>query len=135
MKDEAAAPDALSRKADLAKRFQCSTRQIEIMVNTGRLPRPFYLGDSSPRWRQSDIDAWLDKLATDAQQNAGGCSMSLPYLPDDVIDEAHDLRRRGYSLKSLANHLRITPEDLGKLLGEATPKEIARDPEATNSDD
>ena len=61
-------PDTLNRKTDLAKRFQCSTRQIELMVNDGRLPRPFYLGDSSPRWRQIDIDAWLTKLATDAQQ-------------------------------------------------------------------
>ena len=65
-------PDTLNRKTDLAKRFQCSTRQIELMVNDGRLPRPFYLGESSPRWRQSDIDAWLNKLAAGAQQNAGG---------------------------------------------------------------
>ena len=62
----------LLKKKDLAANFGCSTRQIELMVNDGRLPRPFYLGDSSPRWRQSDIDAWLNKLATDAQQNAGG---------------------------------------------------------------
>ena len=64
-------PDQLKRKADLAKRFQCSTRQIELMAKDGRLPRPFYLGDSSPRWRQSDIDAWLEKLATEAQQSEG----------------------------------------------------------------
>ena len=65
-------PDKLNRKTDLAKRFQCSTRQIELMVNDGRLPKPFYLGDSSPRWRQSDIDAWLNKLATEANRSEAG---------------------------------------------------------------
>lgn len=59
-------PDQLNRKADLAKRFQCSPRQIELMVADGRLPKPFYLGDASPRWRQADIDAWLERLATQA---------------------------------------------------------------------
>lgn len=62
----------LLKKKDLAANFGCSARQIELMVNSGRLPRPLYLGSSSPRWRQSDIDAWLDKLATDAQRKAGG---------------------------------------------------------------
>lgn len=60
-------PDQLCRKIDLAKRFQFSTRQIELMVHDGRLPKPFYLGDSSPRWRRSDIDDWLEKLASNAQ--------------------------------------------------------------------
>ena len=72
MQNATIAPDTLNRKTDLAKRFQCSTRQIELMVNDGRLPRPFYIGNASPRWRQSDIDAWLNKLAADAQENAGG---------------------------------------------------------------
>lgn len=70
MANAGAIPNQLHRKGDLAKRLQCSTRQIELMVNDGRLPRPFYLGDSSPRWRQSDIDAWLEKLATEAQSDA-----------------------------------------------------------------
>lgn len=52
--------------------------------------------------------------------------MSLPYLPDHIIDEARDLRRRGYSLKSLANHLGIDPEDLRKLLGEPMEKRSSR---------
>jgi hypothetical protein len=58
--------------------------------------------------------------------------MSLPYLLDDVIDEARYLIRRGYSLKSLANHLRIDPEDLRKLLGEPASKEIPSDSESTS---
>lgn len=62
----------LLKKKDLATTIGCSTRQIELMVKAGKLPKPFYCGDSSPRWRQSDIDAWLEKLATEANQNAGG---------------------------------------------------------------
>ena len=62
----------LLKKKDLAANFGCSTRQIELMVKAGKLPAPFYISDASPRWQQSDIDAWLNKLATDAQQNAGG---------------------------------------------------------------
>lgn len=58
----------LLKKKDLTIQFGCSSRQIELMVKAGKLPKPFYISDSSPRWRQSDIDAWLDKLATDAQQ-------------------------------------------------------------------
>ena len=70
MENSGVLPNQLNRKTDLAKRFQCSTRKIELMVKDGRLPKPFYLGDSSPRWRQSDIDVWLEKLATDAQSDA-----------------------------------------------------------------
>lgn len=57
----------LNGKKDLAERFQVSTRLIGLMVNDGRLPKLFYLGDSSPRRRQSDIDSWLGNLATEAQ--------------------------------------------------------------------
>lgn len=64
--------DTLCKKKDLASRFGCSVRQIELMSNDGRLPKPFYLGDSSPRWRKTDIDAWLERLATAAQE--GGAS-------------------------------------------------------------
>lgn len=64
--------DILCKKKDLAIRFACSTRQIELMSNDGRLPRPFYIGDASPRWRRADIDAWLERLATEAQTAKGG---------------------------------------------------------------
>ena len=60
---------ALVKKKCLATSFGCSTRQIELMVADGRLPKPFYIGDNSPRWRKSDIDAWLERLATEAQAN------------------------------------------------------------------
>lgn len=59
--------DILCKKKDLAVRLGCSVRQIENLSNNGRLPKPFYIGDASPRWRRSDIDAWLDRLATEAQ--------------------------------------------------------------------
>ena len=67
--DKKHADDNLLKKNDLASRLGCSLRQIELMVKSGRLPRPFYLGDASPRWRRCDVDAWLERLATDAQSS------------------------------------------------------------------
>ena len=64
--------DALQTKRDLAARFGVTVRMIELMIKGGRLPRPFYLGSSSPRWRKSDIDQWLERLAADAQRTVPG---------------------------------------------------------------
>ena len=63
-------PVALMRKKDVAGLIPCSLRQVELMVKAGNLPKPFYISDSSPRWRRSDIDAWLEKLATEANSEA-----------------------------------------------------------------
>ena len=62
--------DQLYRKENLRIRLQCSERQLELMVKSGRVPKPFYMSDRSPRWRKTDIDAWLEKLATDAQSDS-----------------------------------------------------------------
>ncbi len=59
----------LYKKKCLGTIFGCSIRQIELMVNDGRTPKPFYIGNASPRWRAEDIDAWLEKLATEANQD------------------------------------------------------------------
>lgn len=58
----------LLKKKCLAEIVGCSTRQIELMIKAGKIPAPFYVGDASPRWRPEDIDAWLSKLSTEAQQ-------------------------------------------------------------------
>ena len=47
-------------KRDLADYLQCSIRQIEILTAKKRLPKPIYLGTSSPRWRRSELIAHLD---------------------------------------------------------------------------
>jgi predicted DNA-binding transcriptional regulator AlpA len=57
----------LLKKKDLAAWIPCSIRQVELMVKAGKLPQPFYIGDASPRWRQSDIESWIDRLAKEAQ--------------------------------------------------------------------
>lgn len=58
-------PEPLMKKRDVAKFFQCSERQVELMVKAGKVPRPIYISDSSPRWRHSDLMAWLDRLQAD----------------------------------------------------------------------
>jgi predicted DNA-binding transcriptional regulator AlpA len=47
-------------KRQVAEILQCSTRQVELLGQKGRLPSPVYLGDSSPRWRRSEIEAIFD---------------------------------------------------------------------------
>ena len=61
----------LMTKKDVAQYFQCSMRQVELMANKGRLPKPFYLGDSSPRWRKQDIESLIERLSQDAQAKCG----------------------------------------------------------------
>ena len=54
-------------KGQVSDWLQCSQRQIELLTQKGRLPKPVYLGESSPRWKRSELISHLD-----AQQNAGG---------------------------------------------------------------
>lgn len=56
-------PDELPEwmtKKQVAGWLQCSQRQIELLTGKGRLPKPVYLGESSPRWKLSELMAHLD---------------------------------------------------------------------------
>ena len=56
----------LMTKSDVAKLIQVSARQVENLVKSGRLIAPIRLG-SHPRWRRSQLLAFLDAMAdTDA---------------------------------------------------------------------
>ena len=46
-------------KRQAAELLQCSTRQIELLTQRGRLAAPVYLGDRSPRWIRSELVASL----------------------------------------------------------------------------
>lgn len=59
-------PSDIYRKRSLASRLCIGIRTLEKMVTEKRMPAPFYLG-TSPCWRKVDIDAWLEKLASEAQ--------------------------------------------------------------------
>jgi len=64
MENATLVPEIL-RKRDVAAICQCSQRQVEILTAKGRLPRPFYLGENSPRWRRTELMAFLDGLAAE----------------------------------------------------------------------
>jgi predicted DNA-binding transcriptional regulator AlpA len=49
----------LMTKKQVAEFLQCSQRQVELLTNKGRLPKPVYLGDRSPRWRRAELLASL----------------------------------------------------------------------------
>jgi predicted DNA-binding transcriptional regulator AlpA len=53
---------ALMTKKQLAEFLQCSQRQCEILTSKGRLPKPIYLGQSSPRWKRADVLAHLEAV-------------------------------------------------------------------------
>ena len=55
--------DEMMTKKDMAAFWKCSLRQIELMVAAGRIPKPIYLGTSSPRWRRSELMAFIERLA------------------------------------------------------------------------
>lgn len=51
----------LLTKKQAAELLQCSQRQIELLTQRGRIARPIYLGDRSPRWRRDELLASLGK--------------------------------------------------------------------------
>lgn len=50
----------LMTKKQVAEFLQCSQRQVELLTNKGRLPKPVYLGESSPRWKRDELLASLE---------------------------------------------------------------------------
>lgn len=59
-------PPELMTKKQVAEFLQCSQRQVELLTAKGRICKPVYLGESSPRWKRSELMAHLDA------QQAGG---------------------------------------------------------------
>ena len=49
MSDTTTLSNVMMKKKDMAEFFQCSVRQVELMVKAGKLPKPVYIGDASPR--------------------------------------------------------------------------------------
>jgi predicted DNA-binding transcriptional regulator AlpA len=60
MTNAALIPDLLMTKKDVATFLKCSLRQVELLTAKGRLPRPIYLGESSPRWKRPELMAALE---------------------------------------------------------------------------
>ena len=56
-------PDELPEwmtKKQVAELLQCSQRQVELLTAKQRICRPVYLGESSPRWKRSELLASLE---------------------------------------------------------------------------
>jgi len=61
----AAEPEVLTKNG-VAALLSVSTRQIENLVKAGRLPKPLYLAERSPRWLRTDLLQFLRaKVAAD----------------------------------------------------------------------
>ena len=51
-------PELLT-KTQAAELLQCSLRQIELLTQRGRIAKPVYLSERSPRWRRDELLASL----------------------------------------------------------------------------
>ena len=52
--------DRLLRRTDVEKMFRFSTATIYRLMRVGKFPRPVKVGARAVRWRQSDLDEFLD---------------------------------------------------------------------------
>lgn len=51
---EQAQPELLTKR-QAAELLQCSQRQIELLTQRGRIAKPVYLGERSPRWKRAEL--------------------------------------------------------------------------------
>lgn len=56
--------DVLLSPAALAEMLEVNRRTVFRMADSGKLPKPIYLGSRLPRWRRSTVLAWLEGLET-----------------------------------------------------------------------
>lgn len=57
----------LSTKKEVAEFCSCCPRQIDMLRASGKFPSPIWVG-THPRWRRSDLLAWLDAQSSDKKQ-------------------------------------------------------------------
>ncbi|MFO0425343.1 MAG: helix-turn-helix transcriptional regulator [Planctomyces sp.] len=57
-----AQPELLTKK-QAAELLQCSTRQIELLAQRGKIAQPVYISDRSPRWRRAELLSSLGQLS------------------------------------------------------------------------
>jgi predicted DNA-binding transcriptional regulator AlpA len=57
-------------KQETADLIQVSARHLENYVRAGKFPRPFYVGDRSPRWLREDVLQWLREQSAAAGRGA-----------------------------------------------------------------
>ena len=72
--------DRLIRRVEVERLCALSTSSIYRLMGENRFPRPIRVGPKAVRWRESDIDAWVETrpLANGgsrrSRENAGGLS-------------------------------------------------------------
>lgn len=68
--------DSLLTAADLAELLCVSVRQVRRLQVGEKLPAPVYIG-RLPRWRESEVSAWLVAGCPDRQQQEGGKAVNV----------------------------------------------------------
>ena len=57
-KQAQSSPEFMTKK-QVAEFLQCSQRQIELLTKSGKIAKPIYLSERSPRWCRTDLLASL----------------------------------------------------------------------------
>lgn len=58
--------DRLLKLADVMAKVGLGSTWIYKRMDTGEFPRPIKFGERCVRWRESDINAWIDAAARKA---------------------------------------------------------------------
>jgi prophage regulatory protein len=54
--------DRLLKVSELAKFLGVAPSTIYRWLESGKLPKPYQLGDAAVRWRMSEIETWLEEV-------------------------------------------------------------------------
>jgi excisionase family DNA binding protein len=60
--------EPLMSAVDLAEYLAVTVPGVYLAIKNGRLPPPMYPLSRSPRWRRSEVDAFLEKTRTSPTQ-------------------------------------------------------------------
>ena len=61
--------DCMLRIAEVLEVVGVSRRTLYRMVDDDRFPRPVRVGQRATRWRQSNIQQWMDSLPLATEEN------------------------------------------------------------------
>ncbi len=59
--ESGSAPPPLLNQREVASYLRVSPRTLQRMISAGEFPSPIPISASRARWRQGDVDAWLDE--------------------------------------------------------------------------
>ena len=57
-------PQAFLTPKDVCALIRMTRASLYRKMDDGTFPKPFYIGEHSPRWRADVVQAWMDDVST-----------------------------------------------------------------------